>query len=143
MKEERQAANTLKLLVDPDQCLMYASFIRASRALLGLSQGEFAQFLGVTAATLYRLENGIAPLKKSLCETAVDLLKTTGIESKAMDQLRSLPGVPTTLDIAVNLATILDSLKRLPKNAKTQAKVEALFGPGFVAPLKEKPLRRK
>lgn len=143
MESTDKSNSTLKLLLDPAQCLLYGSFIRASRTILNLSQEEFAQFLGVTRSTLVRLENGVAPLKKSLCETAVDLLKTTGIESKAMDELRYLPGVPTTLDIAVNLATILDSLKRLPKNAKTQAKVDALFGPGFVAPLKEKPLRRK
>lgn len=143
MDRGNQPVNTLKLLVDPDQCMMYASYIRASRTLLGLNQGDFAQFLGVTKPTLYRLENGVAPLRKSLCETAVDLLKTAGISSKEMDALRGTIGVPTNLDISVNLATLLDSFRRMPRDADTQKKLEAMFGEGFVAPLKEKPLRRK
>lgn len=143
MERPNQPANTLKLLIDPDHCLMYGAFIRASRNLLGLNQGDFAQFLGVTRATLFRLENGVAPLKKSLCEAAVDLLKTAGIESKAMDELRYTIGVPTTLDISVNYGTLLHAFSHLPRNAETQEKIRALFGERFVAPLKETPLRRK
>lgn len=143
MESTDKASNTLKLLHDPAQCLFYGSFIRASRTILNLSQEEFAQFLGVTRSTLVRLENGVAPLKKTLCETAVELLKKAGISSKEMDGLKETIGVPTNLDISVNLATILDSFERLPRNAKTQAKVEALFGSNFVAPLRVKPLRRK
>lgn len=143
MESTDKSNTTLKLLLDPAQCLLYGSFIRASRTILNLSQEEFAQFLGVTRSTLVRLENGVAPLKKSLCETAVQLLKTAGINSKEMDALKSTVGVPTTLDIAVNLGTLLDSFRRLPRNADAQKKLEALFGLDFVAPLKKKPLRRK
>lgn len=143
MTSTDKTGNTLKLLHDPAQCMFYGSFIRASRTILNLSQEEFAQFLGVSRSTLVRLENGVAPLKKALCETAVELLKTAGISSKEMDGLKGTIGVPTNLDILVNLATILDSFKRLPRDTKTQAKVEALFGSDFVAPLREKPLRRK
>lgn len=143
MEHSNQPANTLKLLLDPDQCLMYGSFIRASRTILGLSQEELAKFLGVNRTTLFRLENGVAPLKKSLCEAAVDLLKTAGIRSKAMDEIRYTPGVPPTLDISINYGALLNSFLKLPRRAEAQAKVEALFGEGFVAPLKEAPLRRK
>lgn len=143
MERSDKPANTLKLLLDPYQCLMYGAFIRASRMLLGVNQGDFAQFLGVTRPTLFRLENGVAPLKKSLCEAAVDLLKTAGIESKAMEEIRYLPGVPTSLDISVNYGVLLNTFLKLPRNAKAQAKVNALFGEGFVAPLKENPLRRR
>lgn len=143
MESTDKGNTTLKLLLDPDQCLLYGSFIRASRAILGLNQEEFAQSLGVTRSTLVRLENGVAPLKKSLCEAAVDLVKTAGIVSKAMVEIRYAPGVPTTLDISVNYGTLLSSFLRLPRNAEAQAKIEALFGQGFVAPLKETPLRRK
>ncbi len=143
MVQKEKPNTTLKLLLDPDQCLLYGSFIRASRTILGLSQEEFAEVLGVTRSTLVRLENGIAPLKKSLCEAAVDLLRSAGIESDAMDKVRNAPGVPTTLDISVNYGTLLHSFLRLPRNTEAQAKVEALFGEGFVAPLKETPLRRK
>lgn len=128
--EQKKITATLKLLFDPDQCLLYGSFIRASRSILGLSQVEFAEVLGVTRTTLVRLENGIAPLKKSLCEAAVDLLKSVGIESEAMVQIRNGSEVPTTLDISVNYA-------------EAQVKVKGLFGEGFVSPLKESPLRRK
>lgn len=143
MESTDKANTTLKLLLDPDQCLMYGSFIRASRTVLGLNQEEFAQFLGVTRSTLVRLENGVAPLKKSLCEAAVDLLKSAGINSTAMNEIRYMPGVPTTLDISVNYGTLLNSFLRLPRNTEAQSKVNALFGEGFVAPLKEAPLRRK
>lgn len=143
MESTDKGNTTLKLLLDPDQCLMYGSFIRASRAVLGLNQEEFAQSLGVTRSTLVRLENGVAPLKKSLCEAAVDLLKTAGIASNAMDEIRYTPGVPTTLDISVNYGTLLHSFLRIPRKAEAQAKIDALFGKGFVAPLKEAPLRRK
>lgn len=143
MEQKEKLNTTLKLLLDPDQCLLYGTFIRASRTILGLSQEEFAEVLGVTRSTLVRLENGIAPLKKSLCETAVDLLKSAGIESDAMNKVRNALGVPTTLDISVNYGTLLHSFLRLPRNTEAQAKVEALFGEGFVAPLKETPLRRK
>lgn len=141
--EQKKITATLKLLFDPDQCLLYGSFIRASRSILGLSQVEFAEVLGVTRTTLVRLENGIAPLKKSLCEAAVDLLKSVGIESETMVQIRNGPGVPTTLDISVNYGTLLHSFLRLPRNTEAQAKMEVLFGEGFVSPLKESPLRRK
>lgn len=143
MESTDKSNATLKLLIDPDQCLMYGSYIRASRALLGLNQEEFAQVLGITRSTLVRLENGVAPLKKSLCEAAVDLLKTAGIESGAMDEIRYMPGVPTMLDISINYGTLLNSFLRLPRKAEAQTKVKALFGDGFVAPLKENPLRRK
>ena len=143
MESTDKGNTTLKLLLDPDQCLLYGSFIRASRSILGLNQEEFAQSLGVTRSTLVRLENGVAPLKKSLCEAAVDLIRTAGIVSKAMDEIRYTPGVPTTLDISVNYGTLLSSFLRLPRKAEAQAKIEALFGEGFVAPLKETPLRRK
>jgi transcriptional regulator with XRE-family HTH domain len=143
MESTEKLGATLKLLLDPAQCLLYGSYIRASRTILNLNQEEFAQFLGVTRSTLVRLENGVAPLKKSLCEAAIDLLKTAGINSVEMDGLRNTIGVPTTLDINVNLATLMDSFKRLPRDAKAQAKLESLFGQDFVAPLKKKPLRRK
>ena len=143
MESTDKSNTTLKLLLDPDQCLMYGSFIRASRALLGLNQEEFAQFLGITRSTLVRLENGVAPLKKNLCEAAVDLLKTAGIVSKAMDEIRYTPGVATHLDISVNYLRLLSSFLRLPRKTEAQTKVKALFGDDFVAPLKENPLRRK
>ena len=143
MDSSDKVNSTLKLLFDPTQCLLYGSFIRASRTILNLNQEEFARYLGITRSTLVRLENGIAPLKKSLCETAVELLKKAGISSKEMDALRGTIGVPTNLDISVNLATLLDSFRRMPRDADTQKKLEAMFGEGFVAPLKEKPLRRK
>ena len=142
MESSNEAKTTLKLLLDPDQCLMYGSYIRASRAVLGLSQGDFCEFLGVTRSTLVRLENGIAPLKKSLCESAVDVLKSAGIQSLAMDEMRYTPGVPTTLDISINYRALLGRVLRLPKGTKAQIKVNALFGDGFVAPLKEAPLRK-
>lgn len=142
MESSNKASTTRKLLFDPDQCLMYGSYIRASRAILGLSQADFCEFLGVTRSTLVRLENGIAPLKKSLCESAVDVLKTAGIQSQVMDQMRYTPGVQSNLDIYVNYGTILSRVLRLPKGTKAQIKVNALFGDGFKAPLKEAPLRK-
>jgi transcriptional regulator with XRE-family HTH domain len=135
--------DTLKLIVDPDQCLLYGAFIRASRALLGLSQEEFRQSLGVSRSTLVRLENGIAPLKKSLCEAAVDVLISAGIKSQAMVEIRFTPGVPTDLDIAVNYGALLNRFLHVPRSAEVQAKLQALFGDDFVAPLKKMPLRKK
>lgn len=133
---------TLKLILDTELCKMYGSFIRASRALLGLSQEEFAQLLGVTRSTLVRLENGVAPLKKNLCEAAVDLMKIAGITSLAMDRARHSLVVPSEIDISVNYV-LLNSFLKLPRKTEVQSKEKALFGESFVAPLKEKPLRRK
>ncbi len=135
--------DTPKLILDPDQCLLYGAFIRASRALLGLSQEEFRHSLGISRSTLVRLENGIAPLKKSLCEAAVDVLIAAGIKSQAMVDIRFTPGIPTELDIAVNYIALLNRFLQVPRTAEAQAKLQALFGTEFVAPLKKMPLRKK
>ena len=143
MNADKNPKNSLKLLFDADQCLLYGTFIKASRGILGLSQDDFSRFLGVSRSTLVRLENGIAPLKKSLCEAAVDLLKTAGIESDEMIDIRYMPGVPSSVNFKVNYQTLFQAFFRLPRDAKTQAKLTALFGDNFVAPLKDVPLRKK
>jgi DNA-binding XRE family transcriptional regulator len=98
---------TAKLLYDPDHCLLYGAEVRAARGVLGLSQSELADMLGVTRTTVLRLEKGIAPLRLALCESAVDTLKKAGVSSNAMDEIRYTMGVPHSLDISVNFFKLL------------------------------------
>ncbi len=134
---------TTKLIFDPDHCLMYGAYVRGVRSALGLSQSALAEMLGVNRTTLLRLEKGQPPLKKALCETAVALLKQAGVQSEAMDSLKTEPGVPTTLDIGINFGALLQSLYQLPKSAEAGVKTEALFGQDYVPPLEQAPLRKK
>jgi DNA-binding XRE family transcriptional regulator len=134
---------TTKLIFDPDHCLMYGAYVRGVRSALGLSQSALAEMLGVNRTTLLRLEKGQPPLKKALCETAVEVLKKAGVQSEAMDSLITEPGVPTTLDIGINFGALMHSLYQLPKSAAVDAKTEALFGQNYVPPLEQAPLRKK
>ena len=134
---------TTKLIFDPDHCLMYGAYVRGVRSALGLSQSALAEMLGVNRTTLLRLEKGQPPLKKALCETVVELLKQAGVQSEAMDSLKTEPGVPTNLDISIKFGALMHSLYQLPKSAAVNVKTEALFGQDNVPPLEQAPLRKK
>lgn len=133
---------TSKLLYDPDHCILYGAFVRAARGALGLSQAELAAMLGVTRTTVVRLEQGIAPLRLALCESAVDTLKAAGVSSTAMDQLRHEIGVPTSLDVSINFFKLLNNFLKLPRDAETAKKLESLFGSSYIPTLYRKPLRK-
>lgn len=143
MKRDEQHQQTTKLIFDPDHCLMYGAYVRGVRSALGLSQSALADMLGVNRTTLLRLEKGQPPLKKTLCETVVELLKQAGVQSNAISSLKTEPGVTTTLDININFGTLMHSLYQLPKSAAVDAKTEALFGQDYVPPLEQAPLRKK
>ena len=134
---------TTKLIFDPDHCLMYGAYVRGVRSALGLSQGALAEMLGVNRTTLLRLEKGQPPLKKALCETVVELLEQAGVKSEAMDSLRTMSGVPTHLDISINIFALLRSLYQLPKSSPVDVKTKVLFGQDYVPPLEQAPLRKK
>jgi transcriptional regulator with XRE-family HTH domain len=143
VKREDPHQQTTKLVFDPDHCLMYGAYVRGVRSALGLSQSALAEMLGVNRTTLLRLEQGRPPLKKALCETVVQVLKQAGVNSEAMDSLATEIGVPTNLDISINLGALMHSLFELPKSADVMEKTEVLFGQDYIPPLEQTPLRKK
>lgn len=133
--------DSLKAFNDPETCLAYAAFIRGSRSLLGLSQEDFSQILGVERTTVVRLEKGKPPLKRELCRAAVELLAKAGIKPKDMTQLESQLGFVGMVELDLNMGKLVADYLNLPKNTSLEAKQLALFGSNFKPPLSERPLR--
>ena len=99
----------------------WAAYSRMSRGALGISQTEVAQALGVTRATIVRLETGRMPIKALLVNTLIDFYTSQGVSSNIQKYPSLLSGQYVTVGIYLN------SIGR---------KV-------FVSPLKANPLRGK
>jgi len=139
---DRTQHHSSKLLVEEDLCQMYGAYVRGARSALGLSQSALAEMLGVNRTTLLRLEKGLPPLRKALCQATVEILKKAGVNSLAMDTLMTTPGCPKVLDIGIDMVILVNSFFDLPKTSTVDAKTEALFGQNYVAPLRKMPLRK-
>jgi DNA-binding XRE family transcriptional regulator len=99
----------------------WAAYSRMARGALGLSQSEVAQAVGVTRATIVRLETGRSPIKALLVNTLIDFYTSQGVSSNIQKHPSLLSGQYVTVGIYLN------SIGR---------KV-------FVSPLKANPLRGK
>lgn len=134
-----------KLIHDPDECLVIGAFVRAGRNALGLSQTALAHMLGVHRTTILRLEKGAAPLKRGLCETAIEVLGKAGVINAAPQQRDTQGRAGGARDIQMTVA--FDSLRRAQRLIESgEAESDfgrLLLGEDFVPPLEEKPLRKK
>lgn len=130
-----------KVLNDPGICMAYAAFIRGSRSLLGLSQEDFSQILGVERTTVVRLEKGKPPLKRELCRAALELLAKAGIKSRDMTKFESQLWFDEVIEVELMMGKLVSDYLKLPKDTTLEAKQAALFGPNFKPPLSERPLR--
>lgn len=99
----------------------WAAYSRMSRGALGLSQTEVAQALGVTRATIVRLETGRSPVKALLVDTLIDFYTSQGVSSNIQKHPSLLSGQYVTVGIYLN----------------------SKGGGVFVSPLKTTPLRGK
>ena len=97
----------------------YAAYSRMSRGALGISQTEVAQALGVTRATIVRLETGRSPIKALLVNTLIDFYTSQGVSSNIQKHPSLLSGQYVTVGIYLN----------------------SKGGGVFVSPLKANPLR--
>jgi DNA-binding XRE family transcriptional regulator len=99
----------------------WAAYSRMSRGALGISQTEVAQALGVTRATIVRLETGRSPIKALLVNTLIDFYTSQGVSSNIQKHPSLLSGQYVTVGIYLN----------------------SKGGGVFVSPLKANPLRGK
>lgn len=133
-----------KVFRDPDQCMMWGAYVCAVRNALGMSQGDLAAILGVTRTTLTRLEQGVPPLKAPLCRSALEVFKEAGVSSTAMEAVLHIEsGLPTSLDISIEIHHLLKMRSQTVKAATTADKSALLLGENFVPPLEQTPLRKK
>lgn len=98
----------------------WAAYSRMARGALGLSQVEVAQAVGVTRATIVRLETGRIPVKSLLVNTLIDFYTSQGVSSNIQKHPSTMSGQYVTVGIYLN------SINRGV----------------FVSPLKTTPLRR-
>lgn len=136
--------NSSKQIHDPDVCLAYGAFVRAARNALSLSQTTLAGMLGVHRTTLVRLEKGSPPLKRGLCTSAVSVLAQAGVScEELMKEFKSPDDVNHVLQLTLKFGAIRQSQKVIDQGLAEEELVRSLVGNNFVAPLQEKPLRRK
>lgn len=131
---------TEKLLLDRQQCLAYAAYVRAARNALGLSQATLATMIGVTRSTLVRLEKGDPPLKTALCLAAVEVLQRLGVEAANLP-LAGAGGGP--LQWTIDPAKLWHTHEVLQTTDVHQVIMGVLLGADYVPVLARKPLRRK
>ena len=133
-----------KVFRDPAHCMMWGAYVCAVRNALGMSQSDLAAILGVTRTTLTRLEQGIPPLKAPLCRTALEVFKEAGVKSASMDDVLLIgSGIPTSLDISIEIHHLLKMRSQTVMSATTANKKSLLLGDDFVPPLEQSPLRKK
>jgi transcriptional regulator with XRE-family HTH domain len=124
--------------------MMWGAYVCAVRNALGMSQSDLAAILGVTRTTLTRLEQGIPPLKAPLCRTALEVFKEAGVKSASMDDVLLIgSGIPTSLDISIEIHHLLKMRSQTVMSATTADKKSLLLGDDFVPPLEQSPLRKK
>lgn len=133
-----------KQITDPDICAAYAAVVRAGRNALGISQNGLAAILGVHRTTLVRLEQGIPPLRRGLCLSAVDVLKKAGVTCETPE---IQTGAGRLIDGSLQLTISADALRKAQQGIEGLIPGDELMahflGNGFVPPLEEKPLRKK
>lgn len=140
----RRVPDQPKVFRDPNQCMMWGAYVCAVRNALGMSQGDLAAILGVTRTTLTRLEQGVPPLKAPLCRSALEVFKEAGVKSAAMDDVLYIDaGLPTSLDISIEIHHLLKMRSQSVKAATTADKAALLLGEDFIPPLEQSPLRKK
>lgn len=136
--------NSSKQIHDPDVCLAYGSFVRAARNALSLSQTTLAGMLGVHRTTLVRLEKGSPPLKRGLCASAVSVLAKAGVTcEELMDDFKVPKDINHAMLVTYKFDSLRQSQKVIDQGMAEEELVGKLVGNDFVAPLQEKPLRRK
>ncbi len=136
--------NNSKQIHDPDVCLAYGAFVRAGRNALSLSQTTLAGMLGVHRTTLVRLEKGSPPLKRGLCISAVAVLAQAGVRcDELMKDFKSPDDINHVMHVTLKFNALRQSQKVIDQGLAEEDLVHSLVGNDFVAPLQEKPLRRK
>jgi DNA-binding XRE family transcriptional regulator len=136
--------NSSKQIHDPDVCLAYGSFVRAARNALSLSQTTLAGMLGVHRTTLVRLEKGSPPLKRGLCTSAVSVLAKAGATcDELMGDFKGPKDVNHAMHVMYKYDSLRQSQKVIDQGMSEEELVRNLVGSEFIAPLQEKPLRRK
>jgi DNA-binding XRE family transcriptional regulator len=133
-----------KLILDPDECLAFGAFVRAGRNALGISQNGLAAMLGVHRTTLVRMEKGLPPLRRGLCESAIVVFAKAGVTFSS-----STVGDPNRAEeiTEIKVTVLFESLRKAQRiiqsgNENTEL-LRQLLGEDFKPPLEEKPLRRK
>ncbi|NDG67080.1 MAG: hypothetical protein EBY23_09280 [Actinobacteria bacterium] len=72
------------------------------------------------------------------------MFKEAGVSSKAMeDVLYIASGLPTSLDISIEIHHLLKMRSQKVEAATAAEKAVLLLGEGFVPPLEQRPLRKK
>ena len=136
--------NSSKQIHDPDVCLAYGSFVRAARNALSLSQTALAGMLGVHRTTLLRLEKGTPPLKTGLCASAVSVLAKAGATcEELMGDFKAPKDFDHAMLVKYKFNSLRQSQKVIDQGMSEEELVRYLVGSEFIAPLQEKPLRRK
>ena len=95
----------------------WAAYSRMARGALGLSQVEVAQAVGVTRATIVRLETGRIPVKSLLVNTLIDFYTSQGVSSNIQKHPSTMSGQYVTVGIhlnSINRAVFVSPLKTTP-----------------------------
>jgi DNA-binding XRE family transcriptional regulator len=136
--------NNSKQIHDPDVCLAYVVFVRAARNSLSLSQSTLAGMLSVHRTTLVILEKVSPPLKRGLCISAVSALAQAGVScEELMKDFKNPDDINHLMHAAYKFNALCNSQKVIDQGFAKEELVKFLVGSDFVAPLQEKPLRRK
>ena len=136
--------HSVKVIQDLDHCMIIASTVRGVRNALGLSQANLAELLGVTRSTLVRLEQGIPPLKASLCKSAMEVFEEAGVTSKALkDVLLIGEGYPAVVDFSIEFHHLKHLNEKIMSSPNSSSIGKLLLGQQFKPPLLTAPLRRK
>ncbi len=99
----------------------WAAYSRMARGALGLSQTEVAQALGVSRATIVRLETGRMPIKALLVNTLIDFYTLQGVSSNIQKYPSLLSGQYVTVGIYLNSkggGVLVSPLKTTPLRGK-------------------------
>lgn len=134
----------LKVIHDPDLCMICGAIVRGIRNALGISQIDLAALLGVTRSTVVRLEQGATPLKSALCYSAMNVFEAAGVKSDALrDILYIGEGYPAVIDFSINFQSLKHLRQKLLQNTNSSGVGKLLLGEEFKPPLQQRPLRKK
>ena len=100
--------------------------------------------LGVHRTTLAILEKGSPPIKRGLCISAVSVLAKAGVScEELMKDFKNPDDINHGMHAAYKFNGLCKSQKVIDQGLAEEELVKLLVSSDFVAPLQEKPLRRK
>lgn len=142
--EMTDLADASKQIHDPDVCLAFGAYVRAARNALAISQTALADMLGIHRTTLVRLEKGSPPLKRGLCVSAVSVLTKAGVSCVGLTtDKKQLQAHGDALTVEFKFSSLQKAQRAMEDGLSDSELPAMLLGSDFVAPLEQKPLRRK